>query len=335
MRMKWAIGILFTVLGVAAQADTAPSFFDYSLATKGPLRIGYGALIIGVNDPSEATILCAGEVNPVLTIMEGSYIAGDVYLSNPSAQVALSDNVFIGGESLPGAVAEHVHIGSGPIEFFEIDSTVFAPFATTVVDSTTDVSSGTFTNIRIAAGTNPTFGDVTIQGVVYIEAPNRVSFSNNLDITGVIVTEDPGDGASLADHRITFKNNLIIHGVQLLPDTPQFAQLRTMPGTAILAPGFAVEFKNNFESVSGIIAAESMTLDNNLEAILYGSIIVYGDQGLDLKHNAHLTVDRSRYQGTPTGFVPEPITLSLLALGGLMLFRRRKESRGERACHSN
>ena len=274
-----------------AVTDIPGPAFEYGLFVSGPIHIGLGLNLLGLNDSEEASIY-TGASGHALTV-EGGYIDGNIVIAD--AEAGTDINATVGGE---------VRIGGGQLQLPQIDTSIFAPFATTVVDGTTDVSSGTFTNIRIAAGTNPSFGDVTIQGVVYIEAPNVVSFWNNVDITGVIVTEDPGDGALPEDHKIIFKNNATVRGVEELPDTAEFAELREMAGTAILAPGFELEFQNNFDIMGGIIAAEGMTLDNNLTATLHGNIIIYGPTGFDMKNNAHLTVDHAGSQGIPAGFVP-------------------------------
>jgi len=69
----------------------------------------------------------------------------------------------------------------------------FEPFATYVVNSG-NVNSlpSTLQNIRIKAGTNPTFNDVLIEGVVFVETPNNVKFTGNATLQGVIVTQDAG-----------------------------------------------------------------------------------------------------------------------------------------------
>lgn len=284
---------------IAVDFTASPSgpAFDYGLFSKGPIVIGENLNFVGANKPGEASMYSTAEGNAI-TLQSGQ-TSGNVCTAYEDANVDIGAT--IGGE---------IRLGIGVIALPTIDVSIFEDFATNPVDEDTDTSTGTFTNIRILAGTDPQFGTVTILGVMYVEAPNRVNFTNNVEITGVIVTEDPGSGASPEEHKIYFKNNLTIHGVELLPDTPQFAELRTMPGTAILAPGFTVEFKNNFSSVSGIIAADSIILKNNLNAILYGSLIVYGDQGLNLKNNANLTIDRSAYQGIPSGIIPTETKLT-------------------------
>ena len=57
-------------------------------------------------------------------------------------------------------------------------------------------SGSTFTNIRIKASNDPTFGNsngTTIQGIMYIEAPNTVTFKNDVAIQGVIRRRRPAE----------------------------------------------------------------------------------------------------------------------------------------------
>jgi len=277
---------------LSIEMDLAPhAAFEYGIYAKGPIVIGNNLNYVGANSPDEASMLSAA--GGVAISVGSGYIDGDVQVCEPGATVTIG--AMIGGEIIYGA--------DPPAP--TIDGSVFEPFATNIVDAGTDVSSGTFTNIRIAAGTNPSFGNgVIILGVMYVEAPNVVTFMNNVTITGVIVSEDPGPGAAPADHYIYFKNNLSVSGLDELPDTPEFAALRALAGPAFLLPGFTLEFKNNFGTVNGTIAAQQIIVKNNLEAVVYGSIIVLGDSGLTFKNNSNVTVDRSKYSDLSPGIVP-------------------------------
>ena len=122
----------------------------------------------------------------------------------------------------------------------------------------------------------------------------------------------PGPGASLNHHRVYFKNNLTLRGLDELPNTPDFATLRTMGGSAVLLPGFALEFKNNFTSISGTVAAQQIVAKNNLSGTVYGSIISLGSGGLTFENNSSITIDRSKYPGQAPGLIPgQPRTLFL------------------------
>ena len=100
----------------------------------------------------------------------------------------------------------------------------------------------TFENIRIPGGTNPTFsGSTTLNGIVFIETPNVVTFTGNVDITGIIVGDGDMNDNSGAN-QIIFLGNVASAPVTDLPETAQFEQLREETGTFLMAPGFGASF---------------------------------------------------------------------------------------------
>jgi len=273
---------------------------QYGIFSKGPVDIDMNLSLVGANDPEEGSIYSAAEGDAI--DIDSGYVDGDVCTLHEDAVIDC-------GATVNG----DIETGVPEVPIPTLDGSVFEPFATNIVDASTVVNKGgTFENIRILAGTNPSFDKaVTIRGVMYVEAPNYVYFKNNVDFTGVIVTEDPGEGADPATHKIEFKNNLTLNGIEDLPDSSEFEDLKQHEGTAILAPGFALEFKNNFSSVSGTIAADSITLKNNLNGTVYGSIIIVGDGGVDFKNNSNLTIDQSKYNRATPGVISAsgPVTL--------------------------
>lgn len=274
--------------------------FGSGMYAKGPISIGNNFDYVGASNDAEASVACAVENGVAISIGSG-YIAGDV---THEASAAVAIGATVNGQVQTGDVPEPP----------EIDGSIYEPFATNIVDASTDTSSGTFTNIRIKAGTNPEFGNgVTILGVMYIEAPNVVYFKNNVDLTAVVVSEDPGPGASPSTHNVYFKNNLTAKGLDELPDTPEFSELRQMGGAAFLLPGFKLEFKNNFSSIGGTMAADQIVTKNNLAGTIYGSIIALGDAGLTFKNNAELTIDRSRFPNGVPGMTGGPPRLGILS----------------------
>jgi len=291
-------GVIERCISIEAECD-ASGGFGYGMYSKGPIAIGQNLDYVGANEPEEASIACAA-TGMAIAVTSG-YIDGDVTYDEDAS---VSIGATVGGDIRTGEIPPPP----------EIDGSVYEPFATNIVDSGTDTSSGTFTNIRIRAGTNPEFGNnVIIRGVVYIEAPNRVTFKNNTDIVGVILAEDPGPGVDPDDHYVYFKNNLSVLGLDELPDTPQFAELRELGGSAFLLPGFTLEFKNNFATMSGTVVAQRLVLKNNLDATVYGSIIVLGDGGLTFKNNSTITVNRLKYPGQAPGLVGGPQRLVMRA----------------------
>jgi hypothetical protein len=261
--------------------------------------------ILGANSASEANVLITTYTDPeALNLTGNCQIGGDVSISNPAAHASLTGNVSVGGESgSGGAVLDHIHIGVGDVPFPEVDPTVFEPFAVNIVDKTTKTNGNkTFSNIRILANTNKTFGgNITLNGVTYIEVPNDITFSGNLTVVGVIVTEDAGDNVYDVN-RLKFTGNTSIWGVEDLPDTPEYADLKELPGSFLLAPGFGVDFTGNFGTFSGTIAADEFFFRGNASGTVFGSVINYSNSMFRLTGNSNLTFDRSGDPETPPGF---------------------------------
>jgi len=305
-------GVLSRSIGMTfATEGGASPVFDFGIASRSEIRLTGNASVEGLNSPDEAKILSATNGSSAFRLTGNVDIEGDIYTSNPDASVSMSGNVKIAGvRSWDPDIWEHIHLGSGTSEFPEVDPTVFEPFATNIVDSSTPTGGNrTFSNIRIAANTNPTFsGNTTLYGVIFVEVPNKVHFSGNATLTGVIVTEDAGDDA-YGDNTIKFTGNMTVRGVEGLPDIPEYATLRTMPGAFILAPGFGLQFTGNFGTVSGCIAADSFKFAGNAGGVVEGGIINYSDSIFKLTGNSHIIIDRSSNPMIPPGF-DTPVTFS-------------------------
>ena len=306
LRVTGFCGPVRRVVGMDLDAINGDSpVFDFGIASRSPVELTGNASVKGKNNALEARILSATDETEAFDLTGNVSLQGDIYTTSPSSTVSMSGNVSIGGVSSSNpAINEHIHLGMGVGEFPEVDPTVFEPFATNIVDSSTSTSGNkTFTNIRIKAGTNKTFsGNITLKGVIFIEAPNNVHFSGNTTFTGVIVTEDAGDNV-YTDNTVKFTGNVAVSGVETLPDTPEFHTLRTMPGAFILAPGFGLSFTGNFGTVSGCMAADSFTFTGNAGGTIRGGIINYSDSRFKLTGNSSVIIDRDGTPSTPPGFV--------------------------------
>ena len=275
------------------------------IASKSAIKLTGNASVAGANNSAEGSILSATySTTNAVTITGNCAIQGDIYASNPDAAVSMTGNVSVGGESSnSAAVKDHIHIGIGAVDFPEVDPTVFEPYATNIIDSHTSTNGNkTFTNIRIKAGTNPTFsGNITIKGVVFVEQPNVVTFSGNTNMTGVLVTQDAGDN-TYTTNKIKFTGNMTSKGVEQLPDTAEFHELRELKGSFILAPGFGVSFAGNFGTVNGTMAADAFTFVGNSGGTVKGGIINYSDSDFTLTGNSRVVIDRNGMPDTPAGF---------------------------------
>jgi hypothetical protein len=277
--------------------------FDFGMATKGPLNLKYNPRLLAATQGWEADIYVES-LNSLIAVNIGknATLAGDLNIGNPDATVSCGGTLNLGG------TLDHVQPESRP-EFPVPKVADFSDYATgPVIGPTTDLTgaSMTFANARVAAGTNPYFaGNVTIQGILYIEAPNRVMFAKNTTLQGMIVAA--GDVNNPGTNQINF-------GDPGDPSTPsnfssgpypagsQFDAIRQQQGSCILAPGFAVSFYKNFSAINGVIAASGLYFANNASATVKGTLINYSDQTLVVERNINLTFDRMGQVEIPAGF---------------------------------
>ena len=288
----------------------AHTVFDFGVASKGPLSLAGNIELEGTKVSVDASVYIESEgSNLALSITGNSQIAGDVQIVNPIANVHLQGGqAGIGGETGDDAIENHVEFGAPPSEFPEPTPSHFESFIVNTIDANTDTTAdATFDNVRILAGTNPTFaGHVTLRGIVFVETPNVVNFAGTTDVIGIIV----GDGSitdNSAVNRISFGGNVHSEPVTALPDETQFEGLHDQTGTFLMAPGFHVSFGGGFDSLSGAIAGNGIEFSGNAGGIINGSIINYSGEAMTLSGNSDLYFNRSGTSEAPAGFVPEII----------------------------
>jgi len=190
-------------------------------------------------------------------------------------------------------------------DFPSFDTSGLAALATGgVIDASTPINEvgQVFNNVRIAAGTNPVFAkDVSLNGVIYVEAPNIVQFEAKATINGLIATEE--SGLPLESCQLRFAGRVEASGVDTLPDTPEFTLVKEQTGTFIAAPGFGVTFSGNFSAINGCIAADQLTFTGTAEGTVRGSVIGLKDELTDVGGNVGIYVDRTNADENPAGFV--------------------------------
>ena len=277
--------------------------FNFGLATKGPLVLTYNPRFMAATQGWEADIYVESLDSVVaVDIGKNATLAGNLSIGNPMGTVSCGGTLNMGGTLSHVAEEDRPEFPVPDVAHFRQDAT--GP----LINSSTDLSgaSTTWANAIVAAGTNPYFaGNVTIQGILYIESPNRVMFSRNTTLQGMIVAE--GDVNSPGTNQISF-------GDPLDPSTPsnfssgpypagaQFDALRQEQGSCILAPGFAVSFWKNFSAINGVIAASGLEFANNATATVKGTLINYSDQPTVVDRNINVTFDRSAMVEIPAGF---------------------------------
>ena len=273
------------------------SIFDFGVATKGPLHIAGNIELEGANVQVESDVYIVSEnSNLALEIIGNSSITGDVFITNPDATVDLQGDLFsIGGETGEAAL-DHVHTGVNPIAFPVPNPSYFEHYVVEDIN----LAETTFTNVRIPPNTNPLFdGGVTMNGVVFIETPNLVTFTGHVNITGIIVGDgDVNDDSGI--NRIDFLSTVNSNPVTALP--AGFGELRDETGTFLMAPGFSLWFGGDLATINGAIAANGITFYGNAGGTLEGSVLNYADTPMDLSGNSNLFFNRYADTEMPAGF---------------------------------
>ena len=264
----------------------------FGLCSKGPVELGMNTDLSGVSQPSDGSIYSAA---PGIAIgCSSGHISGDVSTSDPNASMALGKTT-VDGEVLPGVE---------PVKMPEFDRTPYKNISFTEINAANKDSfaSVPLKNVYIKARTNPDFNTETIHGVMYVESPNIIHFyGNDVKFTGVMVADPPPATSTDPENYIWFKNNMTFYSVDQLSDASEFTEVKKLKGAAILCPGFKMEVKNNMNSVAGVMALKTLVAMNNLDSTVFGSILIYGDAGLDFKNNSDLNISLSG-SSPPPGF---------------------------------
>lgn len=276
------------------EAPVRSPVLNYGVATRGPVYLSK-AFIRGSPDAARGSVLSTNltDSTPVELYGGTAEITGHVYLSHPTGQV--SGDGIVAGENNQNW-APYVHPNTAAPEFPSADP---APYEAYLVGRETLITGSTgasyLSNIRVRAGTNPTFsGGGTYEGVILIEAPNHVTFSGGPTIRGVIIVANPAEGS--LGNKIDFTGGTTVHGVETLPDT--FGALKSMKGAVVLAPNFALDLSGGSTSFGGTILAASMTLSGGSGGTITGNVILTGTSALSMTGGSTITL-AAPAAGTP------------------------------------
>ena len=150
------------------------STFNFAVASKGSVSISGGSITaVDPSNNSLASVMSASPISGSINMSKGT-IGGD--LNVVSGATAYVKKGTVGGESDTSLIQQdHVHTVNNP-EFPTVDTSVYEQYATNTYQSGVKVQK----NIRVPAGTNPTFNaNDTVQGIIYVESPNQVTFNGD------------------------------------------------------------------------------------------------------------------------------------------------------------
>jgi hypothetical protein len=281
---------------------TSTKIFDFGIVTRGPIHLNGNPSVGGKGMVADDnSVLSLYEGSPALVMNGGPSIAGDVFMTNPRAGASVSGGASVGGSSISALRDEHIHSGEPhpEPELPTVDTSIFLPFVT----STYKPGLSVYRNVRIPANTNPKFSsDVTIEGVMYVEYPNQLSFSGKSTVRGVIVVQN---GATAGTNSMKFTGQFQAYGIETLPATPDFPEdLRKLTGSSILAPGFDLDFGGGAGTVGGTLVANTFTFRGNSGGTVNGTLISLGTGPLSMNGNPALARIK------PNGPVPAGLLFS-------------------------
>lgn len=289
------------------------SAFSYGIASYGAISIAGNGEVRGMNELTEASVISATSGSVAITVDGNCVVDGDLSSTGSNTSVVLSGNPTIAGSQDPAVIAEHIHFGVKPPVFPEVDTSAFKSMANgDVIDANTNTGSPglVFENVLIKAGTNPTFSsDVVLNGIVYIEAPNIVNFSAKVTLNGMVATDMTDE--PIESCKLSFQGQVEAYGVEALSDDePQFADIKQMTGTFIVAPGFDVSFAGQFTTINGTVAADKLSFSGQASGTVEGSVIGLDDTSMYVGGTVDIVIDRSGEQCPPPGFTL-PLSLSV------------------------
>jgi len=280
--------------------ETVSSVFNYGMATNGALTLS-GGILKGVPDATRGSFLSTtlGTSTP-LTMSGSAVVSGQVYFTNPTGNVSGSGS--ISGTTNTSQWPQYIHANTTAPEFPAVDTTPYLNYLSTITPTIIagSTSATPLSNIRIKAGTNPTFsGGPTINGLIYIEAPNKVTFSGGAHITGVIVVDNANDTTST--NAITFSGASSIQGPENLPAS--YGTLKTMTGASILAPNFGVTLSGGSSTFGGSVLIKSISMSGGSGGSVNGSVIAYGTASTTFSGGSGFTFTNTGAATPPTAGV--------------------------------
>ncbi|MDD4889876.1 MAG: hypothetical protein PHU85_08075 [Phycisphaerae bacterium] len=264
------------------------SIMKNGIVSRGSVHMN-GSATLHSNVPGGAAIMSLDpDASPPIHVGGSGVFDGDFYMVKPdvtASQVVGGSALFLNPETgyYESNAAAHVHSGVAEPQFPRVNTAVFdqliATLPKTTITSESDLTHvSTLHNTLIRAGTNPRFQNgMTITGLVYIEWPNNVTFGGSVNLTGMIVCQPPPFEPSIyasPTNDMIFNGAINSSGAENLPDTPEYAGLRSQKGTFLLAKDYEVLFNGAMGTVNGSIYASDLTMNGATTGTVRGSILV-------------------------------------------------------------
>ncbi|HWE92868.1 MAG TPA: pilus assembly PilX N-terminal domain-containing protein [Tepidisphaeraceae bacterium] len=284
------------------KATHASTIFNYGVASKSAISMSGNVKITGATDPTKGSVLSATAGSVPLIMTGGPQISGDFSYTNASGVNTYANGTIAGYGKTAANFSQHVHAGVTPPLFPTIDTSSYAVYATNTYSSGgSGKGAPSLVNTIIPPNTNPSFaGGTTIQGVLYIQTPNQVTFSGDVTVQGAIVVENNPKGDPTTNS-ISFSGNVSATSISTLPTASFSAGERGLTGAFLLAPNFNVSFTGNFGTIGGSIVVSQLSLSGNAGGTVQGTVINLADTSMSLAGNSDIIIASTGTSNYPTG----------------------------------
>jgi hypothetical protein len=278
------------------KATNATAIFNFGVASRGPVSTTGQSTITGLTDPTKGSVLSTNTTSATPISIMGKLVSGDLSTVSETAAISWANGTSIGGTSSNMLITrDHIHKGVPEPRFPDVDTTVYATYAT----NTYVTGMNQLDNVRIPAGTNPSFsGNTLIRGVLYVEAPNRVSFGGNVTVQGMIVVQN-GAPLDMTNNLLDFSGSVVHKPASTLPAS--FGNVRALDGVFVLADKFRVKMWGNFGLVHGHIIASQFQMGGSAEGTIEGSIITTADLPTTIDGSADVVIASTGTTQYPAG----------------------------------
>jgi hypothetical protein len=278
------------------KATNATAIFNFGVASRGPVSTTGQSTVTGLTDPTKGSVLSTNTTSATPISIMGKLVSGDLSTVSETANIAWANGTSIGGTASNMLITrDHIHKGVPEPRFPDVDTTVYAQYATNPYVS----GMNQLDNVRIPAGTNPSFtGNTLIRGVLYVEAPNRVSFGGNVTVQGMVVVQN-GAPLDMTNTLLDFSGSVIHKPASTLPAS--FGDVRALDGVFVLADRFRVRMWGNFGLVHGHIIASQFQMGGSAEGTIEGSIITTADLPTTIDGSADVVIASTGTTQYPAG----------------------------------
>jgi hypothetical protein len=316
-------------LGVGSEGryEIAPAGADVTLTAVGRSSSGFERRVRYTFKSERAAFVMPGAgvlTRSPVTMSNGAQISGGDVVSATAQNVAtlnisggakIDGNFYYPAAGKPPVISNGARVGqvltmSEAPKFPIVETTPFASFVPSasapqgpkVITATSSIAAtATLTNIRIKANANTSFGNsVNLNGVIYIESPNKVSFGGGVRISGVIVT-DNNLAVPAASNQITLDNGVRVDGVETLDACAfaageRIAELKQLSGVLVLAPNYKVVIAGGTRTYAGTMVGNEFDISNGYKGTIAGTLINAGDTLFKMMGGGKIT------------FAPGPVT---------------------------